>query len=218
MCPCYSSRLGSSLKSLQRPLPVYELHMYSRNAVSAGGARANRGKSSHVVLIARESNETADCNIERGEETRALHANVLGDCLFTLDHRSIHIHQFDAYVHRHVVSRVRFAFVPRSRLPRLVKDSEFVKRTIRNLVTLPRLTFITLRRTFADERNTNFKHGCLWSGPAAEVPHYRPDSILIFNVIVNAQLPRHGNRHVQQPAPFGRPLQCESGAERRHVD
>src|SRR5690349_9392380 len=103
MGPCYLNRLSSSLQSLQRPLPVYELDMYSRDAVGAGGARANRGKSGHAVLIARDSNEAADRNIERGEKRCALVADVLSHCLFACDHGLVLIEQLDAHIDSDVV-------------------------------------------------------------------------------------------------------------------
>ena len=78
---------------------------------------------------------------------------------------------------------------------------------------------VTFGRPLADERYAHFENGrrlCRrqWSC----VTHQRPDSVLIFHMIENSQLSRHGNRHVQQPASFDRSFESEARAERSDVD
>src|SRR5689334_19962048 len=50
-----NSRLGFIL---QRPIPIYELDMNSRNTVGAGAASANRRVRGDAILLAGQTNET----------------------------------------------------------------------------------------------------------------------------------------------------------------
>ena len=203
--------------SLQRPLPIYELDVNSRDAVCTRGARTNGRVNSHIVLLAGDSNETTDGYLQRREQRCFQRADVLRDCVFTANYRSVRIHHLHSHIDGNAVSS-RCSLIIGSNGGEHSFRRRLTRKHVRgDLVPFPRLSFITGGRAFADERNADFKPETLVRRLAFEIPHDGPDSILIFNVIKHAQLARHRDRHVQQPPFFRGPRQSETGSERSHV-
>src|ERR1043166_8757950 len=93
MCRRYSSSV-----ILQRPFPIYELDVNSRNTIGAGAARANGRVRGYAVLLARQANEATLRYLHRGKDRRSPGADVFGHCVFTLTHFAVDIDQFETHI------------------------------------------------------------------------------------------------------------------------
>src|SRR5688572_7303663 len=84
---------------------------------------------------------------------------------------------------------------------------------VRDFVPLPRIFFITFRRTFSYERHAHLKQWRLigFRRQRSGITHECPNLVLILDVIEHAQLARHGNRHVEQTALLDDMLKPKTG-------